>query len=56
MVKGSCTLVEFRVSLEKKRTDGKVFIDEKYNSRDSAGDSALIIKEKPCNGRAPAAV
>lgn len=56
MVKGSCTLVEFRVSLEKKRTDGKVFIDEKYNSRDSAADSALIIKEKPCNGRAPAAV
>lgn len=29
VVKGSCTLVEFRVSLEKKRTDGKVFIYEK---------------------------
>ena len=52
VVKGSCTLVEFRVSLEKKRTDGKVFIYEKYNSRDSAADSALTIKEKPCNGRA----
>lgn len=52
VVKGSCTLVEFRVSLEKKRTDGKVFIYEKYNSRDSAADSALTVKEKPCNGRA----
>ena len=30
MVKGSCTVVEFRVSLEKKKTDGKVFIYEKY--------------------------
>ena len=46
-------MVEFRVSLKKKRTDGKVFIYEKYNSRDSAADSALTIKEKPCiNDRA----
>ena len=50
VVKGSCTVLEFRVSLEKKRTDGKVFIYEKYNSRDSAAHSALTIKEKSCNG------
>lgn len=30
VVKGSCMLVEFRVSLEKKRMDGKVFIYEKF--------------------------
>ena len=41
LVKDSCMVVEFRVSLEKKRTDGKVFIYKKYNSRDSAADSAL---------------
>ena len=36
VVKGSCTVVEFRVSLEKKKTDGKVFIVHKKYSRDSA--------------------
>ena len=35
MVKGSCT-VEFRVSLEEKKTDEKVFIVHKKYSRDSA--------------------
>ena len=33
MVKGSRTVVEFRVSLEKKKTDGKVFIVHKKCSR-----------------------
>ena len=36
VVKGSCTVVEFRVSLEKKKTDGKLFIVHKKYSRDSA--------------------
>ena len=36
LVKGSYTVVEFRVSLEKKKTDGKVFIVHKKYSRDSA--------------------
>ena len=37
LVKGSCTAEEFRVSLEKKKTDGKVCynVHKKY-SRDSA--------------------
>ena len=29
VVKDSCTVVEFRVSLEEKKTDGKVFIVHK---------------------------
>lgn len=53
VVKGSCRLVEFRVSLEKKRMDGKVFIYmyEKYNLCDLVVDLVLIVKEKFCNGR-----
>ena len=36
VVKGSCTAQEFRVSLAKKKTNGKVFIVHRKYSRDSA--------------------
>ena len=36
VVKDGCTVVEFRVSLEEKKTDGKVFVVHKKYSRDSA--------------------
>ena len=42
-VKGSCTVEEFRGSLEK--TDGKLLIYKKYNSRDSAADDPFPISQ-----------
>ena len=50
MVKGSCT-VEFRVSLEEKKTDGKVFIVHKKYSRNIHKDLFPIHPES-CNDRA----